>query len=503
MSKRLRCRLLVRLTHQLTGLAEEKIEEAHAAQTSLKTTTEGAVNVNEALAATLAAARTSLQNNLEVLDASTARLKDAIVLRDSAERATGKLEAVNKIYVERFGDLSKLMNVAETTSKKLRETTKLCEDKTTKAKRKSDSVHTLLQRLETSTSKSTQAIDDIDERHTLLDKKHNELESLHESVSTKLATVSSLLDNHDAKLNQATDLHKTAVAGADVLAKEMNDVREKVSTTKRDVTTAIKQEKSLPCLRPPEGDRAAFEDKLAPDVRRRRTEGGRADDDRRAHRHRHPATPRAVLLPQVESNDDNDRASNSDNSTSSRDLSAREYMRRLLEELGGDTDHSGLTPLKAPSGSEFNRSDARRRVDHGVFQTTSQDLAPSMNRREALRTSTTHFKGDRGLHSTPFQWRDLNSIPQEIIHEQSRRLTSMWDTWTNKRHGVSGPQVHDALAATDFPTLEAESDEAAFEWYDESASSSIRQNRSPIAESTSRVDIPSGKAEPAAPNDAQ
>ncbi|EJK46425.1 hypothetical protein THAOC_34907 [Thalassiosira oceanica] len=191
MSKRLRCRLLVRLTHQLTGLAEEKIEETHAAQTSLKTTTEGAVNVNEALAATLAAARTSLQNNLEVLDASTARLKDAIVLRDSAERATGKLEAVNEIYVEQFGDLSKLMNVAETTSKKLRETTKLCEDKTTKAKRK----------------------------------------------------MSSLLDNHDAKLNQATNLHKTAVAGADVLAKEMNDVREKVSTTKRDVTTAIKQEK--------------------------------------------------------------------------------------------------------------------------------------------------------------------------------------------------------------------------------------------------------------------
>ncbi|EJK67592.1 hypothetical protein THAOC_11350 [Thalassiosira oceanica] len=41
----------------------------------------------------------------------------------------------------------------------------------------------------------------------------------------------------------------------------------------------------------------------------------------------------------------------------------------------------------------------------------------------------------------------------------------MWDTWTNKRSGISGPRVHDALAAMDFPTLEAESDEAALAWY--------------------------------------
>ncbi|EJK74757.1 hypothetical protein THAOC_03549, partial [Thalassiosira oceanica] len=236
--------LLVQLKQQLTDLAEEKIEEAHAAQTSLKTTTEGAVNVNEALTATLAAARTSLQNNLEVLDASTARLEGAITLRDSAERATGKLEAVNDAYVERFGELSNLMNVAETTSKKLRETTKTCEEKTAKAKRKSDSIHTLLQRLDTSTNKSTQALDDIDERHALLDRKHTELESLRDSVSTKLATVSSLLDSHEAKLTKATDLHKTAVAGADVLAKEMYDVRETVSTTKKNATTEIKKEKS-------------------------------------------------------------------------------------------------------------------------------------------------------------------------------------------------------------------------------------------------------------------
>ncbi|EJK61894.1 hypothetical protein THAOC_17529 [Thalassiosira oceanica] len=53
--------LLVQLTCHLTGLAKETIEEARTAQPSLKTTTEGAVNVNEALAATLAAARTSLQ----------------------------------------------------------------------------------------------------------------------------------------------------------------------------------------------------------------------------------------------------------------------------------------------------------------------------------------------------------------------------------------------------------------------------------------------------------
>ncbi|EJK44928.1 hypothetical protein THAOC_36494, partial [Thalassiosira oceanica] len=196
-------------------------------------------------------------------------------------------------------------------------------------------------------------------------------------------------------------------------------------------------------------------------------------------------------------NDDDDRASNSDNSNSGRDSSAKEFLRRLLEEIGGDDGHSGRSsqgPFRVKVTTDddgfdtlrekdrlnesiryhygggfsarFNRGDARRRVDQGVFQTTSQDLAPSVNRREALRTSTTHFKGDRGLHSTPFQWRDLSSVPQEIIHEQSRRLTSMWDTWTNKRHGISGPRVHDALAATDFPTLEAESDEAALEWYD-------------------------------------
>ncbi|EJK69858.1 hypothetical protein THAOC_08846, partial [Thalassiosira oceanica] len=549
------------LTHQLAGLAkssQEAVQEARTAQTSLKTTTEGAVDVNEALAATLAAARTTLQNNLEVLDGSTARLKDA----------------------------------------------------TNKAKKKSDAVHTLMQRLDTWTTRSVQVMEDIDVRHALLDKKHGDLESLHATVLTKLAKASSLLDNQGTKLNQATELHKTAVAGADVLAKEMNEVREKVTNTKRDATTAIKQEKSralqsmqaapttidktfkstleriqsagddrtdidvrleslvsqrldatlvhndvqakletlvsvkldesLARIRTTEGDRAAIDEKMesltadmqaklevlaseklgdarlntlleekldarvpqSPIAQPTRASGDeqwnggfgdmstiRSTPEESAPSSQRATTPRRALAsgnapggapppggngpPGDDRNDNDDRASNSDTSTLSRDRSTRDFMRRLYKEcrLGDDHDHSGRSsrgPLRVRVATDDDGFDTlpRRRIDQGVLQTTFQDLAPSKNQREALRTSTTHFKGDRGLHSTPFQWRDFRSIPQEIIHEQSRQLTGMWDTWTNKRHGLSGPRVHDALAATDFPTLEAESDEAALQWYD-------------------------------------
>ncbi|EJK76832.1 hypothetical protein THAOC_01384 [Thalassiosira oceanica] len=259
--------LLVRLTRHLTGLAEETIEEARTAQPSMTTTTEGAVNVNEALAATLGAARTSLQNNLEALDESTARLKDAMVLRDTAERATGKLEPrEHRIQ----SDALLLLSLVS-------------------------------QRLD-----ATPVDNDVQAKLETLAK-------LDVLVEEKLgdARLDALLEEKlDARVPQSQSpiTQPTPANGDDQWNGGFGDMS----------TIRCIPEESAPSSR------------LATTPHRRRTS-----------RRRQAGPPTQVLLPRVESNDDDDRASNSDYSTSSRDLSTREFMRRLLEELGGDTDHSG------------------------------------------------------------------------------------------------------------------------------------------------------------------